>query len=300
MNVNLDLYSYFYFVCEFKSITKAANYLYISQPAITKQLKKLEKQLGKELFVRNNKGIELTENGKLLYNEIKSSIEKLNSTEATFKDKTNKYNETIRIVAGHSTLKHFIIKSMLEYNKIHPSIKFEVMTFKYHESIQLLREGKVDLIFLSTDEMFESYNNVTFEKFMDVNDIFVVSKDIKDNYPNKIKLLDLNKYSTISLQNNAISRKWLNDYFKDNNSEYKPKYELSNAWLVEEYALLDAGIGLVVKEHVIDELKNGKLIEIETDKKIPKRTMLCAYKTDSIKYNLVREIFEYIKKNVNE
>ena len=42
MNISYDLYKYFFYVCEFKSITKASNYLYITQPALSKQIKQLE------------------------------------------------------------------------------------------------------------------------------------------------------------------------------------------------------------------------------------------------------------------
>ena len=297
MNINLDLYNYFYYVCEFKSITKAANFLYVSQPAITKQIKKLENILGKKLIIRNTRGIELTKDGELLYNEIKTSIEILNSTEASFKEKTDKYDETIKIVAGHSTLKKFLLKSLTEYNKFYPSIKFELSTYRYQKSIQLLREGKVDLIFLTMEEISEKYSNIVFEKFMVVDDIFVVSKDLKTNFPDEIKIIDLNNYPTISLLKHTISRKWLNNYFNKNGLEFKPKYELSSTWLIDEYVSSSVGIGVLVKQHVIDKLNSGELIEIKTDVKLPQRTMAYAYKKDSIKYPIIKEFVEYIKRN---
>ena len=57
------------------SISKAASFLYISQPAITKSIKKLESELGITLFNRSPKGVKLTENGKIFFEYIKNGVE---------------------------------------------------------------------------------------------------------------------------------------------------------------------------------------------------------------------------------
>ena len=67
MNVNLELYRIFYVVAKHKHMTKASEELCISQPAISQSIKKLEDQLGGTLFLRSNKGMELTEEGKMFF-----------------------------------------------------------------------------------------------------------------------------------------------------------------------------------------------------------------------------------------
>ena len=62
-----DVYNLFLKVVETGSISKAANELFISQPALSQQLKKLEKEFNAKLFTRSNKGIELTKEGKIVY-----------------------------------------------------------------------------------------------------------------------------------------------------------------------------------------------------------------------------------------
>jgi len=75
MNINFEYYKIFYNVAKNKNITKTANDLMISQPAISKSIKNLEEQIGCSLFTRNKTGVSLTEEGKILYNEIKNAIE---------------------------------------------------------------------------------------------------------------------------------------------------------------------------------------------------------------------------------
>ena len=74
MNINFELYRIFYTVAVCGNITKASKELMISQPAVTKQLKTLENQLGGELFIRTKKGVILTDNGREIFNYVKHAI----------------------------------------------------------------------------------------------------------------------------------------------------------------------------------------------------------------------------------
>ena len=70
MAINFEYYKVFYYVAKYKKISLAAEKLYISQPAVTQTIKKLEEQMGGNLLVRTPKGIELSETGKMLYELI--------------------------------------------------------------------------------------------------------------------------------------------------------------------------------------------------------------------------------------
>ena len=76
MNINLELYKVFYYVAKNESITRAANELAISQPAISKSIKTLENQINTSLFVRKRDGVTLTEAGETIYNKIKELYSK--------------------------------------------------------------------------------------------------------------------------------------------------------------------------------------------------------------------------------
>ena len=84
MNIDLELYRVFYTVAKHKHMTKASEELHISQPAISQSIKKLEDQLGGTLFLRSNKGMELTEEGKMFYEYVKGALELINNAENEF------------------------------------------------------------------------------------------------------------------------------------------------------------------------------------------------------------------------
>ena len=75
MNINFEYYKIFYIIAKNKNITKAANELNISQPAISRILKTMEDQMNTKLFIRKTKGVILTNEGKELYRLIADNID---------------------------------------------------------------------------------------------------------------------------------------------------------------------------------------------------------------------------------
>ena len=85
MNINLEQYKIFYVVAKNESITRAANELMISQPAVSMSIKSLEDQLNTALFTRKRDGVSLTEAGEIIFEKIKGAIELIDSAEDDLK-----------------------------------------------------------------------------------------------------------------------------------------------------------------------------------------------------------------------
>ena len=298
MNVSFDWYNVFYYVCEFKNVTKAANFLCVSQPAITRHIRNLEKALGKKLIIPTSKGIELTNEGKLLYNEIKTPIENLNLANANFNAKSDNYDKIIVINAGVSTTRHYLLKVLAQFNKKHPNIKFAVNSSEYQISFQKLREGKSDLIFYSSEEKErrEFGNNIIEQEWKNINDAFIVSSKLKDQYPSFISIKDLNNYPIVCKKSGGTGRKNLEREFEKYGLKFLPTYQLSHNWLVEEYVKMGLGMGLVIRELIEDKLESGELVEIKTDIELPKRRYVFAYSKTSDKLNVLKELADELMK----
>ncbi len=91
-NFDLNLYKVFITVAQTKNISKAAELLYISQPAISYNIKMLENTLGGKLFFRTPKGVELTPEAEKLYNTVSESFNMLSLGERIFKEDGNLEN----------------------------------------------------------------------------------------------------------------------------------------------------------------------------------------------------------------
>lgn len=294
MNLNFELFKIFYYVCSYMSFTDAARHLYVSQPAITKQIQNLEQALGMVLFIRSKKGIELSEDGKKLYKEIKNPVEKLLAIESNRSD----IPDVIHIIAGYSTSKYFLLKTISEYDEKYPTVKFETNFYPYHEAIDRLWNGQADLIFVNMkNHPNRDFDGLKLKKCFDVHDIFVVHKDYKGEVAKSLNLLELNQYPIICKSGKSVARSFLENIYSEQGKNFHPKYELSNNWLIEEYVKECKGIGLITKEYIKEELSTGELIEIPTDILLPVRDIGYAMRRDYPYQQFVIQFIEELKKD---
>ena len=147
MNINLELYKTFYYVAKNESISRAANELLISQPAISKAIKTLEDQLNTNLFIRKRDGVELTEAGETIYKKIKDAMDLIGSAESDLKTLTNMESGTINIGASKTIIHEFLMPYIKSFHKAHPNINIKIHTDKTSDIIKKAKMGIIDVIF---------------------------------------------------------------------------------------------------------------------------------------------------------
>lgn len=295
MDVNWDLYKVFYFVCEFKNLTKVANYFYVTQPAITKKIKNLENQLGRVLIISNNKGIKITDDGMKLYEELKPAFEAFNKIEADFGLGSEDSKIKIKITAGYRTIDKVLIPAINRFNRKYPNVKFEMATCVYDEALSKLKSGDIDLMFSHWENLKEESDNISVKECYKIQDGFIISGKVKNEFPEKISIYDLNKYPLIVKDSSSKSRALLDSLLMEKGIELKPKYEVTTFWTIENYIKNNKGIGFFVLDYIKDELKDGTLLQIPTFEDIPKRTMYAAYLKNSLNKNIISEFINFIK-----
>ena len=189
---------------------------------------------------------------------------------------------------------------MASFNKKYPNIKFQIDTYSSsHELINKLRNNEVDLIFFMSDELIEEYNDLIIKEIGPLQDILVSSGSVRSNYPDKISLLDLNKYPTVAKTQNSITRRNIDRFFENNSKIFVPTFEISKYWLVTEYIKLGLGIGIVTKEFIKNELEEGSLVKIDIIENIPPRKLMCAERKNCACSDILKEFLKIVKsKNV--
>ena len=274
MNISLDLYHIFYIVAKEGSISKASNVLFISQPAITFQIKKLEEQLGVCLFTRTKHGMILTEEGKVLFRYVKNGIENFNNGENALSNLKNLDSGTIRIGISTTICRYILMPYLEKFHEKYPNIDIQINNNISNNLIKELRKGNLDIIMLflpSTDN-----KDLIITKVKEVHDIFVGNKKYYDLMKRKNSLNDLKLYPLIFPNFPSNSRIYLNKYLKENNVNLKPKLEVVSYNLIVDLIKSGFGIGYVTKEFIKEELKNKSLYEINIKPNFPKRTVVIA------------------------
>lgn len=261
MAINFEYYRVFYYVAKYKKISLAAEKLYVSQPAVTQTVQKLEEQLGGSLFVRTKSGIELTETGKMLYEFTSQSIETLDNVEYRFSKYENLEEGEIKIRTGSNVAKMILYDALEKFGKDFPNIKVEIATGAPNQSVEMLHTGQIDMVLVYLPYEVE-YSNLQTTECAKKEYVFAMSKKYKKENKVVVKnISDLNNYSLILPKKNSAIRRIFDSKFKDIIISHH--YEVAQEQMKKEFILRNMGIGFIVKDEIIEELKNGDLIEIE-------------------------------------
>lgn len=142
--MELRVLQYFLAIAREETISGAADFLHITQPTLSRQMKELEDELGKQLFIRGNRKITLTEDGLLLRKraeEITSLVEK---TELEMMSTNTTLSGDIYIGGGETDAMRFIAKTVQKIQSVHPLIKAHLYSGNAQDIIERLDNGLID------------------------------------------------------------------------------------------------------------------------------------------------------------
>lgn len=263
MNIDLELYRVFFVVAKHKHMTKASEELHISQPAISQSIKKLEEQLGGTLFLRSNKGMELTEEGKMFYEYVKGALELINNAENEFTSFKNLDKGEIKIGCSTTLTKLVLLDALKRFHPNYPNININITNDLTSNLINDLKLGKLDFVIFNESNIKES--NLNLQKIKELKQGFVYNPLF---YKDEVKSFeDLNNYPLILQKEESNSRKLLDYIALNNNVKLIPKMEVVSQELITEFTNIGLGIGFVI----IDLAKRNfnDLEELKLNKKIP-------------------------------
>ena len=263
MNVDLELYRVFYTVAKHKHMTKASEELHISQPAISQSIKKLEDQLGGTLFLRSNKGMELTEEGKMFYDYVKGALELINNAEHEFTSFKDLDKGEIKIGASTTLTKLVLMDVLKGFHKDYPNININITNDLTSNLINDLKLGKLDFVIFNESNVKET--NLNLEKIKELKQGFIYNSDF---FNDNVKTFDdLNKLPLILQKEESNSRKLLDHIALLNNVKLIPKLEVVSQELITEFTNIGLGVGFSIIDLAKRNFSNLK--ELDINKKIP-------------------------------
>ena len=152
--VNFEYYKIFYFVAKNRNMTRAAEQLYMTQPAITKTIQRLEAQLNTKLFVRSKKGVELTEEAEKLFQQLSPACEQILQIEAQAKNAQRNRVEILRISTMDLAMSRFLTAVLMQFREQHPNADISIDRDSPHLKLQYLKDGVCDLV-IDYDSLFQ-------------------------------------------------------------------------------------------------------------------------------------------------
>ena len=297
MNINLELYKTFYYVAKNKNMSKAANELSISQPAISKSIKTLEEQLNTNLFIRKRDGIELTEVGEAFYKKIKNAMELISSAENDLEVITNMEKGNINIGASKTILHEFLMPYIKDFHKKYPKINIRIFTDKTSDLVNKAKIEIIDVIF--TNMPYRLPTNFDSIKILTLHDCLACNNSFKHLKEKKLDKRDLSKLPLLVLPKGTTTRIRLDKYCTENNIEIHPEMEFGSNTLIKEFTETGFGIGLLTEEHIKKELENGELFKLNLEIPLPEKYLGMIWNKEN-KSLVAKNFIKYIKNSINK
>jgi len=274
VDISLDLYRIFSAVAEAGSISDAARMLYISQPAVSQSVRRLETELGVRLFERGVKGVTLTREGELLRGYVASAMGMLDAGESRMRMLTQLDAGELRIGASDTVSRWFLVPIIKIFHEMYPNVSLSITNRTTTETLRLLQSGSIDIGYVNLPADGEG---VVFEECLPVHDVFVAAEEFSDLKDRPVALTELARLPLIMLEDKANSRRWVDRHFRKNGVVLAPGVELGAHDLLLDFAGIGLGVACVIREFSGEALAGNGLFEIDVQPSVPQRAIGVCY-----------------------
>ena len=272
-NLNLNLYKMFYDVAQYGSVSTASKNLNISQPAISRAIKRLEEDLDVTLFYRTLNGMILTEKGRELLTFVEEACNSLIIGERTMMETNSLIKGKLTIGVPQSIASFYLLDRLNKFHETYKDIEISLINRPTEELIKLLESHELDIIIdLSPIQTHEKELHI--EELIHCHYGFVVKSDLDINVN---KLSDLEDCLVVLPIEKSFKRQRLNEILMECGVNLKNTITIESNEMIKETIKNSNSIGYVLLNSVEKELKSGELKEIEFEKKLPYATINLVY-----------------------
>lgn len=278
----LALYHTFLTVAEAPSISAAARSLFISQPAVSKSIKKLEEQLGIALFTRSSRGIHLTGEGEIFYEYLHTAFETISAGEDTLKRINDLGIGHIRIGVSSTLCKHILLPCLKEFLARHPHVQITIECQSTIHTVELLENKEIDIGLIAQPEDHKKLSCIPAGT---LNDVFVASPQYLSGLSERAKepftvtqRQDLLTHaSLILLDKKNLTRRYVDRYLNQWNIDTESAMEVNSMELLIDFVKTGLGAGCSIRQFIQKELDSGQLIELPAPSAMKPRKICFAY-----------------------
>ena len=267
MDISLDLYRVFASVARRGSLTAAAGELYISQPAVSQAIHRLEENLDTKLFDRTSRGVVLTQQGEILLGYVTSALGLVAAGESKVHKLSSLKEGELRIGASDTVTQGFLLPAIGRFHARFPDVGLSIINRTSRDIVQLVRGGSVDIGFVNMPLQEEG---LQFEECLLVHDIFVAGEAYQRQLAHRVLTLsELVEYPLIMLEQASNSRCHVDHFFRQHGILLNPGIELGSHNLLPDFARIGLGIAGVIREFTNME----GLFEVRTETTLPARAV---------------------------
>ncbi len=272
---NFEHYRVFFHVARLGSITRAAESLCVSQPAVSQTIRLLEQAVGCPLLVRNARGVTLTPEGNVLFAHISRGYGHFAEAEEKVRELLSLASGTLRIGASDMALRFFLLPQLEIFNRAYPDVRIHITNRPTPETLQMLGDGEIDLGFVS-EPVSVPAEGLLMQPLQRIEDIFVAGERFAGLRDARVTWAELAEKPLILLEPKTSTRAHLDGFLSSRGVRLDPEFELASSDLIVRFAERNLGIGCVVRGYAEDAFRTGGLFEVKTPEPVPGRNLCLA------------------------
>ena len=259
MDLSLNQLRAFYYTANSGSITRAADRLFITQPAVSLQIKALETQCGVLLFHRTKKTLQLTESGKRLYQVAIKIFSLVGEAERILSEESKFISDPLRIGSTKTLVRHFLAAYISRFRKAFPKIQIQVDEGSSEEMLKSLLENRNDLAIVGRLPYHEQLKAVPF-----IQDELVLLAAPGHPLCSKenVSIEDLKGENLILREKGSGTRRVIDRVFEEKNFFYSAFIETGNVDFLKEMVRTGNGVTMLARMGADRDLASGNLIAL--------------------------------------
>ena len=275
MNVNFEYYKIFYYVARYCNFTKAAHALHNSQPNITRAMNALEQEIQCTLFVRTNRGVQLTPEGQQLYVRVSAAMTQLQAAEDELTKSASLEYGSISIGASEIALNIYLLHRLRQFHIDYPKVRLKIANHSTPQAIQSLKSGEIDFAVVTTPLTVTSpLIQVNLQPFQD---ILVGGTTFRPLQQKILSISELKNYPFICLGVNTATRHFYDELFFSHGLRLVPDIETATTDQILPLVKNELGLAFLPKAMAKEAIAHREILFIPLKDKIPKRSVSMIY-----------------------
>jgi DNA-binding transcriptional LysR family regulator len=255
-DLNLNQLKAFYYAASCGSITRAAEKLFITQPAVTLQIKALEDRHSVQLFIRRKKKLELTPSGKLLYQVAEKIFALVEDAERVLDEAHDFAEEVLRIGSSKQLVRHLLSRYISAFRTAFPRVRIQISEGSSEEMLANIRENRNDIAIVGRLPYQDNLEVIPF-----IEDALVVLTSPTHRLAERegVSLEELAGENLILREKGSGTRQLVDGIFRERGISTRGSIETGNVDFIKEMVGAGNGITLLARMGVDHEVNKGEL-----------------------------------------
>ncbi len=227
------------------SVSRAAEALFVSQPAVSLQLKALEGSFGARLFERIGRRLNLTREGEILYELARPLVEQFDSLEDRFRSRVSGLSAgELHIAAGSSTILYLLPPLVRAFRAAFPDLRIEIRNVTGVDGMALVRSDAVDFAIAT---LLETPRDLDYTPLYRFDQVLITAPDHPLAHKTEIRLEDFSSHGLILPPRRPTTNRLVELVFRQHRVPYQVTLEVGGWEMVKQYVAMGLGISIVTR-----------------------------------------------------